>query len=72
MATKEKNRTLYSHPFSKAYWRDAAAELKSTRTLVIAALLAGVVIFCKKKNKKISPIKLIGISAVLGILFYGI
>lgn len=42
------------------------------RALVIAALLAGVVFFCKKKNKKISPIKLIGISAVLGILFYGI
>ena len=33
------NQTLYPHPFSKAYWRDAAAELKSTKMLVITALL---------------------------------
>ena len=31
--------SLYPHPFSRAYWRDAAAELKSTKMLVIAALL---------------------------------
>ena len=42
------------------------------RALVIAALLVGVIVFCKKTKKKISPIRLIMISAVLGILFYGI
>ena len=42
------------------------------RALVIAAILVGVILFCKKTKKKISPIGLIGISAVLGILFYGI
>ena len=42
------------------------------RALVIAAILVGVILFCKKTKKKISPIRLIGISAVLGILFYGI
>ena len=31
--------TLYATPFSKAYWRDAAAELKDTRMLVFAALM---------------------------------
>ena len=31
--------TLYPHPFSKAYWRDAAKELKSTKMLVVTALM---------------------------------
>lgn len=30
---------LYKHPFSAAYWRDAAAELKNVRILVFAALM---------------------------------
>ena len=37
MSTAPKSRTLYAHPFSKAYWRDAAAELKDTHMLVCAA-----------------------------------
>ncbi|MBR4017390.1 MAG: folate family ECF transporter S component [Oscillospiraceae bacterium] len=39
MSTMMRNQTLYPHPFSKAYWKDAASELKSTRMLVITALL---------------------------------
>ena len=35
----QRTTTLYPHPFSKAYWRDAAAELKNTKMLVITALL---------------------------------
>lgn len=34
-----KSSTLYPHPFSGAYWKDAAAELKDTRMLVFAALM---------------------------------
>lgn len=34
-----KSTALYPHPFSKAYWRDAAAELKDVRMLVLAALM---------------------------------
>ena len=34
-----KSAALYSSPFSRAYWRDAAAELKDTRMLVFAALM---------------------------------
>lgn len=30
---------LYPHPFSAAYWRDAAAELRDLRKLVFAALM---------------------------------
>ena len=33
------DRTLYQSPFSKAYWVQAAAELKNTRMLVFAALM---------------------------------
>ena len=35
----QKSTTLYPHPFSKAYWHDAATELKDTKMLVIAALM---------------------------------
>ena len=39
MSRTVKSTALYPHPFSKAYWRDAAAELKDTRMLRITALL---------------------------------
>lgn len=35
----QKKPTLYKTPFSKAYWRDAALEMKDTRMLVFAALM---------------------------------
>ena len=35
----QKSNKLYPHPFSKAYWRDAVAELKDTKMLVVAALM---------------------------------
>lgn len=34
-----KSTALYQTPFSKAYWRDAAMELKDIRILVFAALM---------------------------------
>jgi ECF transporter S component (folate family) len=34
--------TMYKTPFSRDYWRDAARELKSTRMLVLAALVVAV------------------------------
>ena len=39
MPRLQKNPTLYPHPFSKAYWRDAALELKDVRILVFTALM---------------------------------
>lgn len=39
MKTKQKSTALYPHPFSAGYWRDALAELRDTRMLVIAALM---------------------------------
>ena len=75
MATKEKNRTLYSHPFSKAYWRDAAAELKSTRTLVIAALLIALRVALKTVVIPLAPNLNITVAAplinALGAMIFG-
>ena len=75
MATKEKNRTLYSHPFSKAYWRDAAAELKSTRTLVIAALLIALRVALKTIVIPLAPNLNINVAAplinALGAMIFG-
>ena len=34
-----KSTAVYSHPFSKAYWADAAAELKDSMMLVVTALM---------------------------------
>ena len=36
--------SLYPHPFSAAYWRDAASELKNLRKLTFAALMVAVCI----------------------------
>lgn len=55
MARTEKSLTLYSHPFSKAYWRDAASELKSTKTIVIAALMIALRVATKGLSVPIAP-----------------
>lgn len=39
MNRANKSTALYATPFSKAYWKDAAAELRDTRMLVFAALM---------------------------------
>ena len=55
MAKTEKSTALYSHPFSKAYWRDAAAELKSTKMIVIAALMIALRVATKGLAVPIAP-----------------
>ncbi len=47
MSRNQVSTALYPHPFSAAYWRDAASELKSTKMLVIAALLTALRIALK-------------------------
>ena len=39
MARLQKSTETFSHPFCRAYWRVAAAELKDTKMLVFAALI---------------------------------
>lgn len=56
MATRQpKSTALYDSPFSKAYWRDAAAELKSTKTMVIAALMIALRVATKGVAVPIAP-----------------
>ena len=51
----QKSTTLYAHPFSRSYWRDAAAELKDTRMLVITALLVALRIALKPFAIPVGP-----------------
>lgn len=55
MSNKQKSRSLYPHPFSRAYWCDAAAELKDTRILVIAALLIAIRVAMKGVYIPLAP-----------------
>ena len=56
MSKAQKSNTLYSHPFSKAYWRDAAAELKDTHMLVFAALMIALRLVMKQVSIPITPV----------------
>ena len=55
MARQLKSTATYATPFSRAYWRDAAAELKSTKTLVIAALMIALRVATKGIAVPIAP-----------------
>ncbi len=48
-------RQLFAAPFSAAYWRLAAAEMKSTRMLVLAAVLTALRIAIKSLSIPIGP-----------------
>ena len=39
MSRIQKSTRLYAHPFSRDYWHDAAAEMQSTKMLVVTALM---------------------------------
>lgn len=47
--------TLYPHPFSVSYLKDAASECKNIRSLTFAALLCALAIVIEKFNIPISP-----------------
>lgn len=70
----QKSRALYPHPFSKAYWRDAAAELKDTRMLVVAALLTALRIAMKPLAIPLAPqlsIQTATLATALGAMIFG-
>ncbi len=69
-----KSQTLYPHPFSKAYWRDAASELKDTRILVIAALMIALRVALKGLAIPLAPNLKINIAFfvnALGAMIFG-
>ena len=55
MARIQKSMRLYSHPFSLAYWRDAALELRDTKMLVITALMVALRIALKPAAIPLGP-----------------
>ena len=74
MSRVQKSTALYSHPFSKAYWRDAAAELKDTRMLVITALMVALRIALKPFAIYIGPqmaIQTATLATALGAMIFG-
>ena len=53
--SERKSTRLYAHPFSKDYWRDAAAEFKDTKMLVFAALMIALRVALKSVRIPIAP-----------------
>ena len=70
----QKTNTLYPHPFSKAYWRDAAAELRDTHMLVFAALMIALRLVMKQISIPITPVLRINVAYfvnALGAMVFG-
>ncbi len=72
---KNKSTALYDTPFCKHYWRDAAAELKDTKMLVVAALMIALRVALKSLRIPIAPNLNINIGApfinALGAMIFG-
>ena len=74
MPKTQRSTALYPHPFSAAYWRDAAAELKSTRMLVVTALLVAMRIALKPLAIPIAAnlsIQTATLATALGAMIFG-
>ncbi len=74
MARTERSTAVYPHPFSMAYWRDAAAELKSTKMLVLTALMIALRVALKPLAIPLGPqlsIQTAMLATALGAMIYG-
>jgi ECF transporter S component (folate family) len=72
--SKVKSTAVYSNPLSKAYWADAAAELKDTKMLVITALMIALRIALKPFAIYIGPqmaIQTATLATALGAMIFG-
>ena len=72
--TKTQSTTLYPHPFSKAYWRDAANELKSIKMLVVTALMIALRVALKPLAIPLGPqlsIQTAMLATALGAMIFG-
>ena len=73
MATQT-NTTLFPSPFSKGYWRTAASELKSTKMLVVTALMIALRVALKPLAIPLGPqlsIQTAMLATALGAMIYG-
>lgn len=75
MRTIQKSTAMYAHPFTKAYWHDAAMELKDTKMLVIAALMIALRVSMKWTVIPLAPNLNINVGAPLinamGAMIFG-
>ena len=72
--TGKSSPTLYPHPFSKAYWRDAAAEFRDVRVLIFTALMIALRLILKSVKIPLAPSLNINIQFfvnALGSMVYG-
>ena len=71
---KNRSTAIYASPLSKGYWRDAAAELKNTKMLVITALLVALRIALKPAAIPLGPqlnIQTATLATALGAMIFG-
>ena len=71
---REKSTKLYKTPFTASYWRDAAAELKDTKMLVITALMVALRIALKPLAIPLGPqlnIQTATLATALGAMIFG-
>lgn len=74
MSKTPKSTALYKTPFSAAYWRDAAAELKDTKMLVFAALMIALRVALKLVYIPLAPnlkINTAFLANAMGAMVYG-
>ena len=74
MAKTLKSTALYTHPFCKAYWKDAVAEMKDVKMLVITALMIALRIALKPFAIYIGPqmaIQTATLATALGAMIFG-
>ena len=74
MTKVQQSTTLYPHPFSKAYWKDAAAELKSLKMLVVTALMIALRVALKPLAIPLGPqlsIQTAMLATALGAMIFG-
>ena len=74
MSNRERSTQMYANPFSKQYWIDAASELKSTKMLVITALMIALRVALKPLAIPLGPqlsIQTAMLATALGAMIYG-
>ena len=74
MTKTQKSTALYPHPFSKAYWKDAAAEMKSIKMLVVTALMIALRVALKPLAIPLGPqlsIQTAMLATALGAMIFG-
>ena len=74
MSRHETSTALYPNPFSAAYWRDAANEMRSTKMLVITALMIALRVALKPLAIPLGPqlsIQTAMLATALGAMIFG-